>query len=184
VTERARIGGQSLGSAERREQQVAGGVVAHDHGRFTKLRERHALAAGTVLGDGGIHDHVARLEPDATVEIFVAGVDAREDGGGGQQLERAAHGKALVGAMPRCGLRGGIAHGDAQPPAALRFDLRELGREPLRQAVGACREGHERNAGARQRGACVVDQSTSRDHAFVAPGAGCHRSTETRRPIA
>ena len=99
VAQRARIGGQARRAAEAREQQVAGGVVADDHRRLAKLFERHSGAADAILGDEGIHHHVARFEADAPVEPLLAGIDAREHGRGRQQLEGAAHREALVGAV-------------------------------------------------------------------------------------
>jgi len=124
------------GPAQRREQQITGRVVTHGHGGRAYLRERHAVAAGAVLGNGRIDDDVARLEPDAPVEALPAGVDAGQNGAGREQLERAAQRKAFVGPVDgeRAGLR--VADGDAEAAAAVRRDLREVSGERFGETAG------------------------------------------------
>ena len=92
-----------------------------------------------VLGDGRVDHHVAGLEPDAPVEAFPLRVDAREDGRGRQQLEGAAHGEAFVGAMPGALTAQRVEDGDAEPSAALGFDLVQIAGELTGPAASRAR---------------------------------------------
>jgi hypothetical protein len=78
-----------------------------------------------LLGDRRIGQEVARLDANASCQLLLAGVDFRQGRSRGEKLEGAAYGKAFVGAMSgrRAALR--IENCDAEPPAALRFDLCE-----------------------------------------------------------
>ena len=96
------------------------------------------VSAVAVLGDRRVHHHVAGLEPDAPVEAFPLRVDAREDGGSRQQLEGAAHGETLVDAMAGPLAAERVEDGDAEPSAALDFDLVQVAGE-LRDKPRAAR---------------------------------------------
>ena len=77
------------------------------------------------LGDRRILQQIVRPIGDFPVEALGAVVHTFQRCGRGQKLERAAHRKALIGAMlDRCaGSR--VAHEDAEPPALARLDLGE-----------------------------------------------------------
>ena len=78
------------------------------------------------LRDRRVVEQVVASVGDRPVEALGALVDALERRRRGHELERAAHRKALIGAMRERRARPRIAHEDAEPAAFARLDLGEL----------------------------------------------------------
>ena len=143
VAERAGIGGEAGRSAQRRQDQVACGVVAHGHRRLADFRERHSVTTHTLLGDRRIDDDVACRKRDAPVEPLLALVDALEHGCRSDKLERAAHREALVGAVTGARARPGVEHGNPKPATTLGLQPPYVVRKARDRAVLA--EGDPRS---------------------------------------
>ena len=110
--------------AQGREQEVGRRVVAQGHHRLAQCRERHAGGASMMLRDRRVGLEIPFRVDDPAIEAFLATIDARQHQGCQQELERAAHRKALVCAMTDKTTTRGVERGDpeATAVACLQFD--------------------------------------------------------------
>jgi hypothetical protein len=82
--------------------------------------------------DGRPTHQVLLAEVDAPGQCGLAMVNLPQHQRSGQQLEAAAHGKALVGAVAHLGARGGVVDAHAQPTAGPALDAGQFGTHPRR----------------------------------------------------
>ena len=99
VAQRTQPAGQSCRAALQAQQQIGGGVVAHDHSRLAECAHGHAFGIGVFFGDGGIRDQFFFLVEHGLLERELAELREMQDARREQRLEGAAHGEQLIFAV-------------------------------------------------------------------------------------
>lgn len=156
--------GQAFGAAERAQQQVRSRVVTDGDGGMAQLTHRHARALSVFFGHGRPRQQRLAAKRDSTVQALQALVHPAQHLGGGQPLEGAAHGKALVEPVARPQPTSGVAHRHPQTPLGLALQGGPLGR--IFWGMG---RGPGLGAGHR------ASQAGERDQGQTVEGSSLHR---------
>ncbi len=159
VAERTRIARHAGGAAERPQHEIGGGVVAPLDRRGAEVGEAHRAVADMRFGQRRVFEEIARPVGDAPVEPLRPRVHALENGGGGEDLERAAQRETLVGAMRQTSAALRVEHGDAETPAGARLDRRDALARRLQGVARAGADGREACRQADDEGAAAALQS-------------------------
>ena len=98
VADLAKTGGNAVGTAKARQQQIGGGVVTLLDGRRAQGFDRHGAFGKVGPRDRSMIEQILPAILHDPIELFASGIDPRQQRRHGKQLEDAAHRESLVGA--------------------------------------------------------------------------------------